>query len=233
MRVSVVFPAPLGEDRMSMRKGSVIRKTLRYTIPEMTAHALPHDDEPHEDHFVHLGGVTWADYQRLLKIRGDHSAPRITFLEGTLEIMSPSIHHESIKGKIGCLVEVWCLEHGVEFSTLGSWTLESKKQKRGAEPDECYVFGGVKNPKRPDLAIEVVWTSGGLDKLAVYSRLGVPEVWFWRRGRIHPYVLRGKTYAEVDRSAALPEIDLSLLASFLDRPTTSQAIREYRAALVR
>jgi len=30
-----------------------------------------------EDHFVHLDGVTWADYERLLEIRGDHSAPLI------------------------------------------------------------------------------------------------------------------------------------------------------------
>jgi hypothetical protein len=41
----------------------------------------------HEDHFVHLDGVTWADCERLLEIRGDHSAPRITYLAGTLEIL--------------------------------------------------------------------------------------------------------------------------------------------------
>jgi hypothetical protein len=27
---------------------------------------------------------------------------------------------------IGCLVEVWCLERGIEFSTYGSWTLQIK-----------------------------------------------------------------------------------------------------------
>lgn len=32
-------------------------------------------------------------------------------------------------------------------------------------------------------------------------------------------------------SDALPGIDLGQLASFVDRPTTSQAISEYRAAL--
>jgi hypothetical protein len=40
------------------------------------------DDRPHEDHFVVLGGVSWADYQRLLEVRGDRSAPRLTCLEG-------------------------------------------------------------------------------------------------------------------------------------------------------
>ena len=189
-----------------------------------------HDDRRQEDHFVHLPG-TWSDYQRLLELRGDRSAPRITFLEGVLEIMSPSRSHESIKSIIGRLVEVWCLEHNVEFSTYGSWTLEDKELDRGAEPDECYVFGVVSEPRRPDLAIEVVWTSGGIDKLEVYRKLGVREVWYWRRDRIQPYVLRGERYEAVERSEALPGIDLAELASFIDRPTTSQAIRDYREAI--
>jgi Uma2 family endonuclease len=187
----------------------------------------------HEDHFVHLDGVTWADYERLLEIRGEHSAPRITYLEGTLEIMSPSAQHDSIKSTIGRLVEVWCLEHDVEFTTYGSWTVKNRRAKRGAEPDECYVFGLVANPKRPDLVIEVVWTSGGLDKLEVYRKLGVPEVWFWDEGRIGVYRLRGERYAATERSLVLRGVDLEQLASFIDRPTTSRAIRDYRAALKR
>ena len=58
------------------------------------------------------------------------------------------------------------------------------------------------------------------------------EVWFWRRGHILPHVLRGERYLAVEASEALPGIDLELLASFLDRPTTSRAIRDYRAALL-
>jgi Uma2 family endonuclease len=191
------------------------------------------EDIRHEDHFVHLDGVTWADYERLLEIRGERSAPRITYLEGTLEIMSPSAQHDSIKSTIGCLVEVWCLEHDVEFTTYGSWTLKNRRAKRGAEPDECYVFGVVANPKRPDLVIEVIWTSGGLDKLDVYRKLGVPEIWFWDEGRIGVYRLRGERYAATAHSVVLRGIDLEQLASFIDRPTTSRAIRDYRAALKR
>jgi Uma2 family endonuclease len=199
----------------------------------MTAPAQLHDRDqrPQEDHFVHFHGVSWADYQRLLEIRGDHSAPRITYLEGTLEIMSPSRSHESIKSVIGCLVEVYCLERGIEFSTYGSWTLENKEAESGAEPDECYVFGQVREPARPELAIEVVWTSGGLNKLEIYRRLGVREIWYWRRGKIQVHLLRGELYELASASEALPGIDLEQLASFLDRPTTSQAIRDYRDAL--
>jgi hypothetical protein len=85
---------------------------------------LPDDDSAGDrDHFVRLHGVSWADYQRLLRIRGDHSAPRITYLEGEVEIMSPSRSHESIKSFIGCLVEVYCIHHDIEFTPYGAWTL--------------------------------------------------------------------------------------------------------------
>ena len=193
---------------------------------------MDREDEPREDHYVHLYGVTWADYIRILEIRGDHSAPRITFVEGTLEIMSPSRTHDEIKSYIGCLVEAWCLERGVEFTPYGSWTLKNKREKRGAEADECYVFGPTpKRKRRPDVAIEVVWTSGGIDKLDVYRKLGVREVWYWEGGRIQVHVLRGTVYVPAAQSHALPGIDLVQLVGFLDRPTASRAILDYRAAL--
>jgi Uma2 family endonuclease len=86
---------------------------------------------------------------------------------------------------------------------------------------------------RPDLAIEVIWTAGGLDKLEAYAKLGVREVWHWRRGRISVHVLRGGRYRRASGSKVLPGIDLDQLASFLDRESTSAAIRAYRAALRR
>jgi Uma2 family endonuclease len=189
------------------------------------------DERSVEDHIVVLHHATWADYQRLLEMRGDHSAPRISYLEGDLEIMAPSRPHESIKSRVGHLVEVWCLERGIEFNAYGSWTLERKDDQRGAEPDECYVFGGNEGAAQPDLAIEVVWTSGGVNKLDIYGKLGVREVWVWRRGTLTAYLLRGDTYHEAASSDVLRGIDLVELASFLDRPTDSQAIREYRARL--
>src|SRR5687768_17571722 len=188
------------------------------------------DDQPHEDHVVRLEEVSWADYERFLAIRGERSSPRFTYLEGLLEIMSPSKDHESIKSIIGRLVEVYCLHVDKVFSPFGSWTIKEEREERGAEPDECYVFGR-EQADRPHLAIEVEWTAGRIDKLEVYRKLGVPEVWYWRRGSIQVYVLRGDRYAQAPRSEALPELDIDLLLSFLDRPTAFDAIRDYRAAL--
>src|SRR5438093_214635 len=81
-------------------------------------------------------------------------------------------------------VEAGCLEKGVGITPYGSWTLESKESERGVEPDECYVLGDVADPERCDLAIEVMWTSGGVNKLDVYRRPGVKEVWIWKAGAI-------------------------------------------------
>ena len=65
----------------------------------------------------------------------------------------------------------------------------------------------------------------------MYRKLGVREVWHWIDGQIQVHVLRGTRYAPVAESEALPGIDLVLLVSFLDRPTASRAIRDYRGAL--
>jgi len=193
-----------------------------------------HDERPTEDHVVRLSGVCWEDYERLLAMRGDRSAPRIAYLEGEIEIMSPSQTHEGIKSIIGRLVEVYCLERDIPFSTYGSWTLQSQDRTRGAEPDECYIFGvpsSAGESERPHLAIEVVWTAGRIDKLDIYRKLGVAEVWYWRKGRIQPYCLRGERYVLVGVSEVLPGLDLELLTSFIERETTYDAIRGYRKAL--
>ena len=79
----------------------------------------------------------------------------------------------------------------------------------------------------------MVWTSGGIDKLEVYRKLGVREVWYWSRGRIQPYELVQEQYRSIDHSNVLAGIDLRQLERFIDSPSTSHAIREYRKGLTR
>jgi hypothetical protein len=76
-----------------------------------------------------------------------------------------------------------------------------------------------------------VWTSGGINKLEIYRRLGVGEVWFWKGGRIEIHVLRQTEYEHVNRSELFPDLDLTWLCSFLDRPTALQAVRAMLATL--
>lgn len=188
-----------------------------------------HDDETDADHIVVLHDVSWNDYERLLEIRGDHSAPRISYLEGEVEIMSPSRDHEQIKSTIGRLLEAWCTDHGIEWSPFGSWTLKRKRDKRGAEADECYVFG-TEPREWPQLAIEVEWTRRGIDQLEIYRMFGVEEVWYWRKGTLEVYLFGRGKFTRAKRSRLFPDLDLKLLTSMLDRDTVSQAVRDFRAA---
>ena len=189
-----------------------------------------HDETTDSDHIVVLHDVSWEDYERILEIRGDHSAPRISYLEGEVEIMSPSKDHEVISSHIGHLLEAWCIDRGIEITAAGSWTLRERRNQRGAEADKCYIFG-TEERSRPHLAIEVEWTHGGIDKLAIYEKLGVEEVWFWRKGVIEIYTLTDGKLTTTQRSRLVPELDLELLASMLERNTLTQAVRDFRKAL--
>lgn len=177
--------------------------------------------------------VPWSHYEAQLAFRGDASAPRIAYLDGAMELMSRSTDHERIKSYLGMLVETFALERGIDLSPYGSWTLKEAPKQAGVEPDECYLIGEDQARETPDLVIEVIWTSGGIDKLEAYRRLGVPEVWFWKAGAIEVHTLSGDRYEARERSGQLEGLDLPLLLSFLDRPTAIQAVRAFREALAR
>lgn len=176
-------------------------------------------------------GVPWEHFEVELALRGDRSGPRLAYLEGALEITSPSKDHERIKSYIGRLIEAYALETGTDLSPYGRWTLKSAPGEAGLEPDECFIVGSDQSKPAPDLAIEVVWTSGGINKLEIYRRLGIGEVWFWRDDAIRVYVLSGDRYEEAKSSKIFPGLDLGLVAALLDRPTVTQAVRALREAL--
>jgi Uma2 family endonuclease len=188
------------------------------------------------DHFVYLR-VGWEDYEKLLAMRGESSVPRMTYLEGVVELMSPSRYHEIDKKQFARLLEAWSEAAGVQLEGYGSWTLKNKRQKRGAEADECYTVGrvAVDDNDRPDVAIEVVWTSGGIDKLEVYRKLGVREVWYYERGSLRFFALRGpkgrETYAEIATSELVPELPRDLLLTCMREPNQTEALRALRAKL--
>ncbi len=165
-------------------------------------------------------------------MRGEKSAPRIAYAEGCLEIMSPSYPHECIKSMIGRLVEAWCFERNVDITPAGAWLLKEEAMEKGLEPDECYVLGEfVGEPARPDLAIEVIWTSGGIEKLGIYRDLAVREVWFWEDDAIEIFELRDGAYVVIPESGVLAGIDLPQLLQFVHITPMTKAVRAYRAAL--
>ena len=181
------------------------------------------------DQRVFLRDVTWKDLEIVLAIRGERGAPRITYLKGDLELMSPSRSHEGIKTTLARMLEAWATERGLVLEGFGSWTMRNAPRERAAEPDECYILGGQLK-EVPDLAIEVIWTSGGLDKLEVYRGLGVGEVWIWQKGAIQVFVLRGGIYEQVPSSLLLPAVALAAMCRCLEEAETqTEAVRAFVA----
>ena len=185
-----------------------------------------------DDQRVLLHDVSWPDCEQILDIRGEQAGVRITYLNGVLELMTPSVDHEGVKKTIARLLEAYADEKGLPFNGFGSWTLKSAARARALEPDECYSLKPGR-PEKPDLAIEVIWTAGGIDKLDVYRGLGIGEVWLWQDGTIEVHGLAGDRYERLERSAHLPDLDLAQLATHIDPDNQTESVRKYRETLRR
>lgn len=186
------------------------------------------DNLEREERFI-TSEVSWQQYEALLVKLEDNSYYRVTYLDGVLEILSPSRRHEGAKKRIATLLEVYFEETDTEYFPLGSTTLRRQERRGGTEPDESYCLGTEK--EFPDLAVEVVFTSGGVDKLAVYKRLGVIEVWFWDKAQFSLYRLRGDNYESISKSELLPNLDLALLAEYVLHPNPLLAVKQFRQKL--
>lgn len=178
-----------------------------------------------EERFI-TSGVNWQAYETLLTSLGNSSSYRVAYLSGTLEIMSPSRNHELDKKAIARLLEAYLEENRIRFWGLGSTTFRKEDRQAGKEPDECYCIGTDK--AFPDLAIEVIYTSGGVDTLEIYKRLGVGEVWFWQNEQLIVYCLQGDEYQQRSQSSLLPNLDLTLLTQYITIDDPLEAIIQWR-----
>lgn len=177
-----------------------------------------------------LEGVTWQQYELLLATLGDDfPALRLSYLEGSLEIMTTSPLHEELKSTIRMLLEAFFQTFQIRYHCIGSATFRKMARQRGLEPDECYCLGQKK--EFPDLAIEVVLSSGLVDKLDIYRGLGVTEVWVWEAGQFRIYHLRADGYEQLSTSELLPSCDIQLLASHVKPEEQFDAVMAFREQL--
>ncbi|MEG4458871.1 Uma2 family endonuclease [Microcoleus sp. N9_A1] len=189
-----------------------------------TLEKLERLDEP-----ILIDELSWREFKVVEQLLS-RPGVRLSFLDGVLEIRRmPGEKHETIKERIGSLLDLYLLQMGIDYQPTGSMTLESPSGLVKREADKSYKLGA--NREFPDLAVEVVVTSGGINKLEVYKRLEIPEVWFWENGRLRLYSFGDDGYAEVDRSQVLPDLDIALLARCINIENHLQAMREFRQAI--
>jgi Uma2 family endonuclease len=172
---------------------------------------------------VILYDVSWEAYERLAADHENRSAPRFTYDQGKLEIMSPLPEHEEYNRSLEALVVTVLVEWRLNFRNLGSTTLKRADLERGIEPDSCFYIQNVERVRGkskidlsedppPDLVIEIDITSPSLDKLPIYAHMGVPEVWRYNGSLLQIYVLRGVAYRTSEAShvlSPLRALDLS------------------------
>jgi len=175
-------------------------------------------------------GLTWREFKAVEQLL-DRPGYRLSFLNGVLEIRRRSGEpQEIIKERIGALVEQYLLMAGFDFTPTGSMTLESETGKVKREADESYKL--APDRRLPDLAIEIVFSSGGIDKLEAYKRLKIPELWFWEDGLLEVYHLRGEGdglhYEKISSSEEVQGIDLDLLLRCMNMVNHVDAIKTFQ-----
>jgi Uma2 family endonuclease len=176
-------------------------------------------------------GTSFQSYVDVRRALDDVAGLKITYLEGTMELMSPGPLHEEMKKRIARLVEAYAGVRGIPLNGRGSQTFRKEAKERGLEPDECYWLGPPSSV--PKIAIEVVTSRSHINKLRVYEGLRVREVWIWSQGKLSFYRLMPGGYDAREKSEVLPELDVALLSRFLEDADQTRAVEQYRAALRR
>lgn len=184
-----------------------------------------------------LQNVGWKEYVVLRELL-DGPGLRMTYAEGALELMSPSPEHELWKTNTARFVELYAHVRRIDLRGYGSTTFKKEAKERGAEPDECYLIG-KRLADYPEIVIEVIRTPPLIDKLPIYAAMKVGEVWVFSLAggeggfTVHVLDAASSTYRIVSSSPLLPELDFTVLASFVTREDTGEALREFEATLTR
>jgi Uma2 family endonuclease len=181
-----------------------------------------------------LRGVDWQTYNQLRDHPGNAHL-RLSYLDGTLILMSPELIHDRYGRRIALVIdeatEVW----GIFVEGIATTTLRRKsagrKQGTGKEPDYAFYFGPSAERMHqkadvdldidppPDLAIEVDHKADSKKALKLYAQLGIPEVWRYQPNTKELWFgrLSGDHYEPIERSVALPRLTSRLVLQALAR----------------
>jgi Uma2 family endonuclease len=171
-------------------------------------------------------GLSWQAYKQIANALSESSRARLTFDDGTLEIVMPLELHEFSGVLFGVFVRVLVSELGLTIKSMGSTTLDREDLLKGVEPDQAFYIQNqplvkgrdvdiYKDPA-PDLVIEIDITHTDIRKVALYASLGVPEFWRYNGQVWKIYQLQNaRQYQEVEVSPTFPSVPKERLYQFL------------------
>lgn len=198
---------------------------------------------------VLLRDVTWVEFEMILaEVAATHSA-RLAYDSGWLEIIVPLPEHEYFKQSLSVDIEDIAEVLHPNYESYGSttWRQQSQRQQSqqaGLASDNCFYFQNealicgkldINLAQDPplDLALEIDITSKSLDRLPIYARLGVPEIWCYGAATLKVYQLQAGRYVESDRSLVFPMREIHQLPQLIEaycnlgRLSFRQAVRNW------
>ncbi|MEA5602974.1 Uma2 family endonuclease [Nostoc sp. UHCC 0252] len=192
--------------------------------------SIPLVEQPTEEKLVTLKDVSWEQFKGIETQLQENRNVRLSYLSGILEIMSPiGDKHEKVKSTVGLLLEAYMKKLGIRFYRRGGFTLEEPGYASGT-PDESYSIGTEKEV--PDIVIEIIVTSGTINRKELYKPKKVPEVWFWKSNSIEIFRLSEQgEYEQVDRSVFFPDLDPALLLNYVAMPDQYDAVVQFEQAI--
>lgn len=173
-----------------------------------------------------LEDVSFDQFVAISDALGDRPL-RLAYDGERLEFMTTSWLHERWKSVLSDMIRLLTLELNLQLECGGQTTFKSSLMKRGLEPDSCFWIQGD-DPARgakdwidgvhrpPDLAIEIAVSRGVVDRLEVFAKLGVPELWVFDGSELKAFErVDDQGYQEVSHSVAFPFLTLESLVPFL------------------
>jgi Uma2 family endonuclease len=187
-----------------------------------------------------LHEVSWAEYEDLLALLPDNPRFRLSYDQGTLEIMTLSPRHERLKSLFIPLLTVLTEELNLNLVGLGSTTFRRAEAARGLEPDDCYYIHQAERmagqdtidlatDPPPELVVEVDISHPSLNKLPIYASLWVPEVWRHDGHTLQFFRLIGERYVQIPTSGLFPLLSAEVLAGFVQQGNQHGIIPMIRA----
>ncbi|HEV7472644.1 MAG TPA: Uma2 family endonuclease [Pyrinomonadaceae bacterium] len=173
-------------------------------------------------------GVSWDDYEELLESVSEASGLRISYADGTLQIMTVSFKHEKFVRTIERMVDLVSLRLRIKVLFYGSATMKQRHDKKAAEPDACFYvekaelvgtkdeFDLTTDPP-PDVVVEIDLHHDSSSKLPIYAALGVPEIWRYEGQVLTIHRLSEGKYVATEGSESLPLFTGAVLTEFLRR----------------
>jgi Uma2 family endonuclease len=192
----------------------------------MSARATASPPQVAADERVVLHHVAWDTYERLLADDEERRIPRMTYDQGVLELVTPSMPHEVDADTIADLVKIVAANLGIPIRSVASTTFRRKDLERGFEADASFYIQHEERIRGlrevdlsvdppPDLVLEMEMSRSALDKLVLFASMGIPEVWRSDGERITIYVLDQDRYRESSTSSVLPALTREVLTRFL------------------